>query len=373
MTLLADVAVIGGGPAGAAAARLLASWGQSVIVLARAPRQPPLAESLPPSCVKLFDEIGVRAAVDRAGFIRATGNTVQWADRARRVEMFDRSAHSAIRYRATSSTNSCSPARRSPARRSSATSPCVKRSARATCGEWQVDRASGRGHDTCAMASRLQRASGRHRAPRLAATRLGGENDRPRGNLGARRRMAARGSDAHSRRELRERMGVVRSRLGLASVRHRDARSARDDRARPLGARRRVRGRVGADACSPRARGRRDDGRRAVGVRRDSVFGGASGRRWRAAGRRRGIVRRPTIVVRRQESAGLGVAGGGRRSHRAHRLLGDGRRGRAVCRARVGDGRPPSARRRGTRARRGGSARDTVLVRARGCGPGSRE
>jgi flavin-dependent dehydrogenase len=92
MTLLADVAVIGGGPAGAAAARLLASWGQSVIVLARATRQPPLAESLPPSCVKLFDEIGVRAAVDRAGFIRATGNTVQWADRARRVEMFDRSA-----------------------------------------------------------------------------------------------------------------------------------------------------------------------------------------------------------------------------------------------------------------------------------------
>src|SRR6476659_10201763 len=92
MTLLADVAVIGGGPAGAAAARLLASWGQSVIVLARATRQPPLAESLPPSCVKLFDEIGIRAAVDRAGFIRATGNTVQWADRARRVEMLDRSA-----------------------------------------------------------------------------------------------------------------------------------------------------------------------------------------------------------------------------------------------------------------------------------------
>jgi len=90
MTVLADVAVIGGGPAGSAAARLLASWGQSVIVLARSPRQPPLAESLPPSCVKLFDEIGVRGAVERAGFIRATGNTVQWADRARRVEMFDR-------------------------------------------------------------------------------------------------------------------------------------------------------------------------------------------------------------------------------------------------------------------------------------------
>jgi flavin-dependent dehydrogenase len=94
VTLLADAVVIGGGPAGAAAARLLASWGQSVVVLARAARQPPLAESLPPSSVKLFDEIGVRAAVDRAGFIRATGNTVQWgrgeADCERRVEMFGR-------------------------------------------------------------------------------------------------------------------------------------------------------------------------------------------------------------------------------------------------------------------------------------------
>ena len=95
MTLLADVAVIGGGPAGSAAARLLASWGQSVIVLARAQRQPPLAESLPPSCVKLFDEIGVRAAIDRAGFIRATGNTVIWADSARRAELFD---HAGLGY-----------------------------------------------------------------------------------------------------------------------------------------------------------------------------------------------------------------------------------------------------------------------------------
>jgi flavin-dependent dehydrogenase len=92
MTLLADVALIGGGPAGSAAGRLLASWGHSVVLLSRTSRQPALAESLPPSCVKLFDEIGVRAVVDRAGFIRATGNTVQWAgsDRERRVEMFGR-------------------------------------------------------------------------------------------------------------------------------------------------------------------------------------------------------------------------------------------------------------------------------------------
>jgi flavin-dependent dehydrogenase len=89
MPLLADVAVIGGGPAGSAAARLLASWGHSVAVLARPSRQPALAESLPPSCMKLFDEIGVRAAIDRAGFVRSTGNTVQWADNDLRIEMFD--------------------------------------------------------------------------------------------------------------------------------------------------------------------------------------------------------------------------------------------------------------------------------------------
>src|SRR4029077_7563734 len=84
-----DVAVLGAGPAGAAAARLLAMWGHSVVVLNRLPRHPPLAESLPPSCGKLFDEMGARSLVDSAGFVRATGNTVYWADRERRVEMFD--------------------------------------------------------------------------------------------------------------------------------------------------------------------------------------------------------------------------------------------------------------------------------------------
>src|SRR4051812_25680038 len=61
-----DVAVLGGGPAGAAAARLLASHGHRVAVLTRAPARPALAESLPPSVAKLLDRIGVRAAVDAA-------------------------------------------------------------------------------------------------------------------------------------------------------------------------------------------------------------------------------------------------------------------------------------------------------------------
>jgi flavin-dependent dehydrogenase len=87
--LTPDVVVIGAGPAGSAAARLLASWGHSVVVLGRAPHQPALAESLPPSCTKVFDQIGVRVSIDNAGFLRATGNTVRWGSSATRIEPFD--------------------------------------------------------------------------------------------------------------------------------------------------------------------------------------------------------------------------------------------------------------------------------------------
>jgi flavin-dependent dehydrogenase len=84
-----DVVVIGDGPAGAAAARLLSTWGRSVVLLGRANARRPLAESLPPSCLKLFDQLGVRSAIDAAGFIRATGNTVQWGENPKSIESFD--------------------------------------------------------------------------------------------------------------------------------------------------------------------------------------------------------------------------------------------------------------------------------------------
>ena len=83
-----DVAILGGGPAGAAAARLIASHGHGVVLLTRAPARPALAESLPPSVGKLLDRIGVRSAVDAAGFVRATGNTVWWGTGDARVESF---------------------------------------------------------------------------------------------------------------------------------------------------------------------------------------------------------------------------------------------------------------------------------------------
>jgi len=85
----ADVVILGAGPAGSAAARLLAARGHSVVILARTPNGKGLAESLPPSSTRLFDALGVRAAIDDAQFIRATGNTVHWAARDVRVEPFD--------------------------------------------------------------------------------------------------------------------------------------------------------------------------------------------------------------------------------------------------------------------------------------------
>lgn len=85
-----DVLVIGGGPAGTAAARLLAVWGHSVLLLTKS-LDPPrgLAESLPPSTRKLLATVGVLEELERAGFYRTTGNTVWWGSRERRVETFE--------------------------------------------------------------------------------------------------------------------------------------------------------------------------------------------------------------------------------------------------------------------------------------------
>lgn len=83
-----DVAIIGGGPAGSTAARLLAAWGHSVIILTAAPtHRPRLAECLPPSTRKLFDFLGIRNDLENAAFLRTTGNTVWWGKK-RRVEHY---------------------------------------------------------------------------------------------------------------------------------------------------------------------------------------------------------------------------------------------------------------------------------------------
>lgn len=79
--------IIGGGPAGCSAARLLALWGHDVRLVTRRPTGAALAESLPPSSVKLWSVLGARAAIEAAGFLRTTGNTVWWGSAAR-VEPF---------------------------------------------------------------------------------------------------------------------------------------------------------------------------------------------------------------------------------------------------------------------------------------------
>jgi flavin-dependent dehydrogenase len=83
-----DVVVLGAGPAGSTAARLLSQWGHEIVLITRSPARRSLAESLPPSCSKLLDRVGARAAVDAAGFVRASGNTVRWGESDERVELF---------------------------------------------------------------------------------------------------------------------------------------------------------------------------------------------------------------------------------------------------------------------------------------------
>lgn len=80
--------MLGGGPAGSSAARLLATWGHSVRLVTRPAAAARLAVSLPPSCGKLCDAIGVSDAIERAGFVRSTGNTVWWGSREPRIELF---------------------------------------------------------------------------------------------------------------------------------------------------------------------------------------------------------------------------------------------------------------------------------------------
>jgi flavin-dependent dehydrogenase len=85
-----EVAIIGAGPAGAAAARLLAAWGHRVVLLHRdgGTHERGLAESIPPSCQKLFAALGLLETVDAAGFYRSTGNTVWWGSDDARCERF---------------------------------------------------------------------------------------------------------------------------------------------------------------------------------------------------------------------------------------------------------------------------------------------
>ena len=76
-----EVIVLGGGPAGTAAATLLARRSHEVALVR--PASPPaakLAQSIPPSARLLLSELGVLEAIEAAGFPPNTGNRVWWAD-----------------------------------------------------------------------------------------------------------------------------------------------------------------------------------------------------------------------------------------------------------------------------------------------------
>lgn len=84
-----EILIIGAGPAGAVAAKLLATWGHRVLVIHRSGGENErLGESIPPSASKLLREIGALEAIDGAGFLPWRGNTVWWADEPARVETF---------------------------------------------------------------------------------------------------------------------------------------------------------------------------------------------------------------------------------------------------------------------------------------------
>ena len=74
-----DVAVIGGGPAGSAAATMLAQQGWRVVLLERErfPREH-VGESLLPASMPVLEELGAMEAVQAAGFLPKYGATMVW-------------------------------------------------------------------------------------------------------------------------------------------------------------------------------------------------------------------------------------------------------------------------------------------------------
>ena len=83
-----DVVIVGGGPAGAAAARLLATWGHSVQLLTD---RRPVAVARRVAATQLpeaFDLLGATAAIDTAGFLPSSGNTVWRGDETTRTACF---------------------------------------------------------------------------------------------------------------------------------------------------------------------------------------------------------------------------------------------------------------------------------------------
>lgn len=89
-----SVVIVGGGPAGCGAAKLLMHLGHRVVLIDRpAADHASLAESIPPSARKPLAAVGLLDAVETAGFHPWRGNTVWWAGREPRIEAFPPGVH----------------------------------------------------------------------------------------------------------------------------------------------------------------------------------------------------------------------------------------------------------------------------------------
>jgi flavin-dependent dehydrogenase len=88
-----DVVIVGGGPAGSAAALWCARQGLRVVLLEREPfpRHRP-GETLPPGVEPIFVQLGVADAIRDAGFTRHLGTWVSWSG-PRRFEPFGVDSH----------------------------------------------------------------------------------------------------------------------------------------------------------------------------------------------------------------------------------------------------------------------------------------
>ncbi len=330
-----EVVIVGGGPAGASAARLLSTWGHSVVLLAREPRRPPLGESLPPSVRKLFGLLEIQGDIDLGGFYPTTGNTVWWGEGEVRSESF---AGGATGYQVQRSDfdrlllglaeEAGADVRRGADVRAieGLELPPPARSREA--GEGAAQGPAGGSEPISVRRPRGNRPRGPGAlAPRLLGTRRRGGEAGPspiRGRpddsgvgwflapgrgLGARRRVAYPG------RELPRRMGLVGTSLPADAVLHGDDRPSSHRAGGGEGRRADLPRRARQDPAHRAPAGGCSGGRSALGMLCLRLFRGLVRRGGLPAGRGRGLLHRPALVLRDQEGAGVGLAGRGRRAH----------------------------------------------------------